>query len=139
VVGFGDYSVPIVFASFFGPVQKISSVPRMKKYYGWLTLNGQVFRGLRPRLKPPVITVSKITRSMSPDKDSLHRYCLRVPRKAKTTLMISKSSQFLLARPVRNPAGRAYSDGKHNGWWIKSHCAQWQVLDRLILFSLFLL
>ncbi len=47
------------------------------KYYGWLTLNGQVCRGLRPRLKPPVITVSKSTRSMSPDKDYIaivHEY-----------------------------------------------------------------
>lgn len=48
---------------------EISSIPRLKKCYGWLTLSGQLFRGLHRSLKPPALHVGKIKRSMSADKD----------------------------------------------------------------------
>ncbi|KAL2022665.1 hypothetical protein VTK56DRAFT_4746 [Thermocarpiscus australiensis] len=52
-----------------GPLQEITTIPRMRKCYGWLTLHGEVFRGLHSELRPPVLTVSKVKRFMSPSKE----------------------------------------------------------------------
>lgn len=51
-----------------GPIRVISSIPRMRRCYGWLNLDGNVFRRMGRGLRPPVITISKITRSMPPDR-----------------------------------------------------------------------
>lgn len=46
----------------------ILSIPRMKRCFGWLTVHGTLFRGMSRELRPPVMTVGKVTRSMSYDQ-----------------------------------------------------------------------
>jgi hypothetical protein len=41
----------------------------MKKCYGWLTLTGHVLKGLHLRLRAPVLTIDKVTRSIAADKE----------------------------------------------------------------------
>lgn len=52
-------------------MRPVSSIPRMRKCYGWLSLNSKVFRGLSLTLRAPTLTVSKITRSILPDKEHI--------------------------------------------------------------------
>lgn len=47
----------------------ILSVPRMKKCYGWLTVDSTLFRGLSRELWPPVIYSGSVKRSMSYDQE----------------------------------------------------------------------
>lgn len=50
-------------------LQQLTTVPRMKKCYGWLTLTGQVLKALPPTLRAPVLTIDKVTRSLAADSD----------------------------------------------------------------------
>ncbi|KAM4057190.1 hypothetical protein HRG_004030 [Hirsutella rhossiliensis] len=47
----------------------VTSMPRMRKCFGWLRLSGDVFHALPLELKAPSFTISKIQRSMSFDKE----------------------------------------------------------------------
>ncbi|KAJ2898885.1 hypothetical protein MKZ38_003605 [Zalerion maritima] len=50
-------------------MRMISSIPRVRKCYGWLPLKTEVFRGKIPVLRPPpAITIDKINRFISADE-----------------------------------------------------------------------
>ncbi|KAL2170666.1 hypothetical protein VTG60DRAFT_4508 [Thermothelomyces hinnuleus] len=56
-----------------GPPQEgfcqISTMPRMKKCYGWLTIPGTIFRELHWSLRPPPVQVDRIKRYLTPDQE----------------------------------------------------------------------
>ncbi|KAH6627771.1 hypothetical protein F5144DRAFT_494056 [Chaetomium tenue] len=47
----------------------ITSTPRMKRCYGWLTLDSSAFSELPWQLRPPVTKVGKVERFIQPDKE----------------------------------------------------------------------
>ncbi|OIW29682.1 hypothetical protein CONLIGDRAFT_654182 [Coniochaeta ligniaria NRRL 30616] len=47
----------------------ISSIPRMKKCYGWLTVDSNLFRSVSWELRPPVVYSGRVKRSMSYDQE----------------------------------------------------------------------
>ena len=47
----------------------ITSMPRIRKCFGWLRLSGDVFRAFPPELKAPSYKISKVQRSISFDKE----------------------------------------------------------------------
>ncbi|KAK3296130.1 uncharacterized protein B0H64DRAFT_374261 [Chaetomium fimeti] len=49
--------------------RQITTMPRVKKCYGWLTLKSSVFTNLPWELKPPVIKVDKVERFIQPGKE----------------------------------------------------------------------
>jgi hypothetical protein len=49
-------------------LRPITSMPRLRKCYGWLTLKSEVFSGLSLKLAPPVLQVDKVTRFLHPGK-----------------------------------------------------------------------
>lgn len=49
----------------------VSSISRIKKCFGWLTVHGTLFRGMSLELRLPVITVGKVTRFMSYDQEHI--------------------------------------------------------------------
>lgn len=49
--------------------RQMTTVPRMKKCYGWLTLDSSVFSKLPWQLRPPVTKVGKVERSIQPGKE----------------------------------------------------------------------
>jgi hypothetical protein len=49
--------------------RQITTVPRMKKCHGWLTLNSSVFSELPWQLRPPATKVGKVERSIQPGKE----------------------------------------------------------------------
>ncbi|SPQ26260.1 bce21ee6-5e8b-4ec3-aefc-9edd551823b1 [Thermothielavioides terrestris] len=49
---------------------QISTMPRMKKCYGWLTIHGSAFRELHRSVRPPLVHVDrKIKRHLAPDQE----------------------------------------------------------------------
>ncbi|KAK5661241.1 hypothetical protein OQA88_11134 [Cercophora sp. LCS_1] len=50
-------------------LRKISTMPRMKSCYGWLTIPGKVFQELRLSLRPPPVQVDRIKRYLAPDQE----------------------------------------------------------------------
>ncbi|KPM42258.1 hypothetical protein AK830_g4297 [Neonectria ditissima] len=50
-------------------VKAISSIPRIRKCYGWLRLSGQAFREIPTKLRAPSLRVGKIPRTMSAGKE----------------------------------------------------------------------
>ncbi|KAG7290406.1 hypothetical protein NEMBOFW57_000406 [Staphylotrichum longicolle] len=49
-------------------LRQLTTVPHVKKCYGWLTLAGYVLKKLNPKLRAPVLTIDKVTRSIAADK-----------------------------------------------------------------------
>ena len=50
-------------------LRQISTMPRVKRCRGWLTLPGKVFGELRLSLRPPLVEVNRIKRFLSRDKE----------------------------------------------------------------------
>lgn len=48
---------------------EITSMPRLRKCYGWLKFSGKVFEGLPLRFRAPPAKISKIQRSISPSEE----------------------------------------------------------------------
>jgi hypothetical protein len=50
-------------------LRQISTMPRMKRCYGWLTIPGKVFRKLHWSFRPPQVEVDRIKRYLRPDQE----------------------------------------------------------------------
>ena len=50
-------------------LQPIGSIPRMKKCFGWMTLDSDIFNNVKFRFWPPVLQLGRIKRFMEPDKE----------------------------------------------------------------------
>ncbi|KAK1762574.1 hypothetical protein QBC33DRAFT_481372 [Phialemonium atrogriseum] len=50
-------------------VTAISSIPRMRKCYGWLRFSGQIFLKMPARLRAPTLHIDKVKRTMSADRE----------------------------------------------------------------------
>lgn len=50
-------------------LRQISTMTRMKRCYGWLTIPGEVFRKLHWSLRPPQVEVNRIKRYLTPDQE----------------------------------------------------------------------
>jgi hypothetical protein len=49
--------------------REITTMPRMRKCYGWLTVKSNVLAALPWELQPPVIKVDKVNRFIQPDRE----------------------------------------------------------------------
>ncbi|KAK3304882.1 uncharacterized protein B0T15DRAFT_537918 [Chaetomium strumarium] len=50
-------------------LRQLSTMPRMKRCYGWLTIPGKVFQELHWSLRPPPVQVHRIKRYLAPDQE----------------------------------------------------------------------
>ena len=50
-------------------LRPVTTMPRMRKCYGWLALRGDALWGFPWWLKPPILKVSKVTRCIQPDRE----------------------------------------------------------------------
>lgn len=74
---------------------EITSMPRMKKCYGWLPFDGKIFFRMPRELRPPSLKVGKIKRNMSSEKEYIAIVYEYVEEVENSKGVVEKVSEFL--------------------------------------------
>ncbi|KND88040.1 hypothetical protein TOPH_07334 [Tolypocladium ophioglossoides CBS 100239] len=81
----------------------ITSIPRIRKCYGWLRLSGNVFHALPLELKAPSFKIDKIQRSMSFDREYIALVYEYIEEGRNNEAVVEEVDRFL-AIPSHRPS-----------------------------------